>query len=206
MIKKVLVLLLLVMGSSNVLVLAVETKTYKIDGSHSNVGFTARHMISKVNGEFAEFDGKFSFNAEDLSASRLTATVQAASISTRDQKRDDHLRSEDFFGVKKFPTLHFVSKQLVEVSPKKYKMIGDLTMRGVTKLVTFDVEYLGEVDDPWGGHRAGFMAKTKVNRKEFGIIWNKTLDNGGLLVGDEVEISVNVEGLEDKASKASKMI
>jgi polyisoprenoid-binding protein YceI len=190
-------------GSS---VFAAETKSYKIDGSHSNVGFTAKHMISRVNGEFAEVDGQFTFNPNDLKASKVSATVKAASISTKDKKRDDHLRSDDFFGVTKFPTLEFVSKQLTDAGSKKYKMTGDLTMHGVTKPVTFDVEYLGESDDPWGGHRAGFTATAKVNRKDFGINWNKTLDKGGLLVGDEVEIQVNIEGLQTKSEDVSKKI
>jgi polyisoprenoid-binding protein YceI len=185
---------------------ASETKNYKIDGSHSNVGFTARHMISRVNGEFTELDGQFTFNPEDLKSAKVTASVKAASINTKEKKRDEHLRSGDFFDVSKFPKLEFASKQITDVGGKKYKMTGDLTMHGQTKPVTFDVEYLGEAQDPWGGRRAGFTATAKVNRKDFGINWNKTLDQGGVLVGDEVEIQVNVEGLQTKSEDHSKKI
>ncbi len=206
MTKKIWLFASALLSLSSSLVSAADTKNYKIDGSHSNVGFTARHMISRVNGEFADFDGHFSFNPEDLKMSKVTASVKAASISTKDKKRDDHLRSDDFFGVKKFPTLEFVSKQVTEAGQQKYKMVGDLTMHGVTKSVTFDLEYLGESDDPWGGHRAGFTAKTKVNRKDFGMNWNKVLDKGGVLVGDEVEVMINVEGLQTQPETHSKKI
>ncbi len=192
------------MGLSSSLAWAGETKNYKIDASHSNVGFTARHLIGRVNGEFVDFDGQFSFNPDDLKASKVSAKVKAESINTRDKKRDEHLRSDDFFGVKKYPTLEFKSKSLSLAGDRKYKMSGDLTMHGVTKPVTFDVEYFGDSVDPWGNHRSGFSAATKVNRKDFGMSWNKTLDKGGLLLGEEVDVTINVEGIQDQAQASAK--
>ncbi len=172
---------------------------YKIDSSHSNVGFIARHLVSKVNGEFKEFDGTFSFDANKPEDSKVTAKVTVASINTNEKKRDQHLLSDDFFSQKKFPTVTFVSTQVIPNGDKKYKMNGNLTMHGNTKPVTFDVEFLGETDDPWGGHRAGFSATTQINRKDFGINWNKALDKGGFVLGDEVVINLNVEALQQTA-------
>jgi polyisoprenoid-binding protein YceI len=176
-------------------------KEYSVDEGHSNVGFTVSHLFSKLNGAFKKFEGKFSFDAAKPEASKVTAEVQVASIDTNEAKRDGHLKGDDFFSATKFPKLTFVSKKFTADGDKKFKMEGDLTMRGVTKPVTFDVEFLGEGDDAWGGHRAGFTAVSKIDRKDFGINWNKTLDKGGVMVGDNVTISLNVEGMEVKGKK-----
>jgi len=173
-------------------------KDYEIDATHSNVGFMAKHLISKVNGEFKDYNGTISFDPKKPDQTKVNAKVKAASINTNVEKRDAHLKSEEFFGVEKFPELTFVSTKVTPNGSKKYKMVGDLTMHGVTKPVTFEVEYLGEMDDPWGGHRAGFTATTQVNRKDFGMNWNKALDKGGVVLSDEIAINLNIEALEKK--------
>jgi polyisoprenoid-binding protein YceI len=183
---------------------ASEPKNYTIDGSHSNVGFTTRHLFSRVNGEFNDIDGQFTFSLDDLKAANVVASVKVVSINTKDKKRDQHLKSDDFFGAGKFPTIQFKSAELTSHGDHKYKMAGELTMHGVTKPVVFDVDFLGESDDPWGGHRASFTAVTKLNRKDFGMNWNKTLDKGGVLVGDEVEVNINIEGLQVKSGEKTK--
>jgi polyisoprenoid-binding protein YceI len=174
---------------------------YEIDGSHSNVGFTIRHLVSKVNGEFKAFNGKFTFDPKNLETSKLEAEIKATSIDTNEKKRDEHLRGDDFFGVKKYPTLKFVSTQIKANGDNKYKVTGDLTMHGVTKPVTLDVDYLGETDDPWGNHKAGFTGTTQVNRKDFGMNWNKALDKGGVVLGDDVVINLNIEANQKKAEE-----
>jgi len=173
-------------------------KDYEVDASHSTVGFVVRHIVSKVNGSFKKFEGRFSFDPSNPAASKLTAEVAVASVDTNEPKRDIHLRGEDFFNAEKFPKFTFVSKKFTPAGDKKFKMSGDLTLRGVTKPVIFDVDFFGEGEDPWGGHRIGFEATTQVNRKDYGISWNKALDKGGFVVGDEVTINVNVEGREKK--------
>ena len=166
---------------------------FKIAAAHSNIGFVTRHLVSKITGQFNDFDGEFSFDAKKPTESKVSATVKVASINTNNQKRDGHLQSEDFFAVEKFPVMTFVSKKVTSAGKDKYKMLGDLTMHGVTHPVTFHVEYLGEAPGMDGKPRVGFTANAKVNRKEFGISWNKTLDNGGLVLSDEVEINLNIE-------------
>ena len=175
-----------------------KAKTFEIDLSHSNVGFTIKHLVSRVSGEFKSLEGEFVFDSAHPEKSRVKANVKAETIDTHDKKRDDHLRSADFFDVKKFPSISFESKSFSKKGDQKFELQGDLTLHGVTKPVIFNVEYLGEADDPWGNHRAGFTASTKINRKEFGIIWNKALDNGGFVLGDDVEINLNIEGLQKK--------
>lgn len=173
-------------------------KDYNVDAGHSSVGFITRHLVSKVNGSFKQFEGAFSFDPTKPEESKLTAEASVASIDTNEPKRDKHLQNEDFFDAKKFPKLTFVSKKFTPNGDKKFKMEGDLTMHGISKFVTFDVDFLGLGDDAWGGHRVGFDATTKINRKDYGINWNKTLDKGGVMLGDEVTININVEGIEKK--------
>jgi polyisoprenoid-binding protein YceI len=182
-------------------------REYKVDPSHSNVGFVARHLVSKVNGEFKDFTGNFSFDPKKPEAATVSAVVQVKSITTNEEKRDKHLQSDDFFSAEKYPTMQFNSIKVEEDGDKKYKVEGNLTIRGVTKPVTFEMEFLGEQDDPWGGHRIGFSGSTTINRKDFGMNWNKALDNGGVLIGDKVVINLNVEGLEkkDAAPSAKKL-
>lgn len=174
---------------------------YAIDASHSNVEFTIKHLVSKVNGNFGEFEGSFSFDEKKIDASKGKFTIQAKSVNTNNEKRDNHLRGEDFFNVDKFQTLTFESKKITPAGAKKFKMAGDMTMIGVTKPVTFEVEYLGAAKDPWGNSKTGFVATGKIKRKDFGMIWNKALDQGGFLLGDDVEIRLNIEANQEAAKK-----
>ena len=173
---------------------------YVIDAGHSSVSFTVRHMMSKVHGNFRKFTGEFSYDAKDLKKASGKVEVDAASIDTNVEKRDNHLRSADFFDVEKFKTLSFVIKS-VESAGSGLKIKGDLTIHGVTKPVTFEAVALGESKDPWGNKTTSFSASTKVNRKDFGLNWNKALEAGGFLVGDEVEIEIDVEANPKPAAK-----
>lgn len=169
---------------------------YQIDVVHSNVGFTIRHIVSRVNGEFKEFDGSFSFDPAKPESSALNVKIKASSIDTKIDKRDEHLKSADFFDVEKHPEILFVSKKISKSGKNKYKVTGDLTLRGVSKPVVLDVEYLGSSPFSMDGktiQKAGFTAHTVIQRKDFGISWNKTLDQGGLVLGDEVDININIE-------------
>lgn len=172
---------------------------YTIDPDHSKVLFKIRHLgISTVTGRFDKFSGAFAFDPKNIQASKVTATVEATSIDTDVAKRDEHLRSADFFDVEKFPQITFVSKEIRDAQGGKFKVAGDLTIHGVTKPVTLDVELVGTVKDPWGNERAGFSATATINRKDFGLTWNKALETGGLLVGEEVWISLEIEGILKK--------
>ena len=181
------------------IVSAAQAADYDVDASHSNVDFKIRHMMSKVNGNFGKFTGTFSFDAKKPEAAKGVFTVEAASINTNNEKRDGHLKGDDFFNVGKFPTLTFNTTGFKKAG-KGFSMSGDLTMLGVTKPVTFNVEYLGAGKDPWGNSKAGFSATGKINRKDFGMVWNKALDAGGVLLGEEVEITLNIEAAEKVAA------
>jgi polyisoprenoid-binding protein YceI len=172
--------------------------TYSIDGSHSTAGFRVKHLVSKVTGSFKDFSGTFTFDEKNPKAIQGKFSAKAESIFTNDAKRDEHLRSPDFFEVAKYPTVDFVAKEMKAAGKNKYKLSGDFTLHGVTKPVTFDVEYLGAGADPWGNQKVGFTALAKINRKDFGMVWNKTLDKGGLLVGEEVELEIQVEANAQK--------
>jgi len=169
--------------------------TWQIDPDHSNFQFKVRHMtVSNVRGEFNKARGVVIIDDNDITNLKVELTLDAASINTDQAKRDDHLRSEDFFYVAKYPTITFVSKKVTKVDENRLKVIGDLSIRGVTKEITVDVEGpTPEVKDPGGNIRRGATGTLKINRKDFGIAWNKVLDSGGLVVGDEVNISVEVE-------------
>lgn len=170
--------------------------TYKLDASHSSANFSVRHLVSKVTGSFKEIDGEFNFDEKAPEKTTGKFTAKADSIDTQNSKRDDHLKSEDFFDAKKFPTLTVEIKKFTKAG-KKFKAVTDFTMHGVTKPVTFDVDYGGTAEF-MGQHRAGFTATGVVNRKDFGINWNKALDKGGMVLGDEVNLTLNVEAMEAK--------
>lgn len=175
---------------------------YKIDTAHSIVGFKTKHMmVGKVTGKFNKFEGTIQFDPSKVEESKINAVVDMASVDTNEPKRDAHLKSDDFFSVSKFPKMKFVSTKVKKDSDKKFMMEGDLTLHGVTKNVKFDVEYSGEGKDPYGNMRAGFEARGMINRKDFGILWNKTMDGGGLVVSDEVEIMIDVEAIQAPAKK-----
>lgn len=169
--------------------------TWTIDANHSEVGFSIRHIFSKVPGNFSKFSGSFVYDAQKPENSSVKTEIDASSINTRNEKRDNHLRSEDFFDVAKFPTLTFASTKVAAAGDNKLKVDGNLTMHGVTKPVTLEVTFLGAGPTMNGEQRSGFEAVTKVNRKDFGILWNKTLDQGGTVLGDDVEIRLSVEGV-----------
>jgi polyisoprenoid-binding protein YceI len=172
--------------------------TWAIDTDHSSVSFKVRHlMVSNVKGEFKKFSGTVTIDDSDITRSKVDVTIDAASIDTGVAKRDDHLRSPDFLDAAKFPTLTFVSKKVATASDNRLKVTGNLTIHGVTKEVVLDVEGpTTAVKDPWGNMRRGASATTKINRKEFGLAWNKAMETGGVVVGDEVTISLEVELLK----------
>jgi polyisoprenoid-binding protein YceI len=177
---------------------------WDFDLSHSSVNFHVRHlMVSKVHGRFTKWNGTLQLDDQDLTKSRLEVSIDAASVDTKEQKRDDHLRSADFFDVEKFPTLTFVSSKIERASDDGYVVSGDLTIRGITKAVTLEVEGGEQVKDPWGGTRTGFSAKTQVNRKDFGLTWNVALEAGGFVVGDKIEITLEIEAVKKAASAAA---
>ncbi len=173
-------------------------KNYAIDGAHSAATFKVKHLMSKATGSFKDFSGTFTFDEKNPKSLKGSFSIKADSIFTNEAKRDEHLKGADFFDVQKFPTLTFDTKEMKAAGKGKFKLSGDFTMHGVTKPVTFDVEYLGAGKDPWGNEKVGFSASAKINRKDFGMIWNKALDTGGFVVGDEVEIDVQVEGNAQK--------
>lgn len=168
--------------------------TYEIDAAHSSVQFSVRHMmISNVHGAFTKVAGKAVGDAANPTATTVEATIEAASVDTRNEKRDEHLRGADFLDVAKFPTITFKSTK-VEKAGDGWKLHGDLTLHGVTKPVVLAVTNVtAPMKDPWGNTRIGASATTKINRQDFGIVFNKTLDGGGLLVGDEIAITIDVE-------------
>jgi polyisoprenoid-binding protein YceI len=169
--------------------------SWTIDPAHTNAGFSVKHMmVSNVRGEFTDVKGTVDIDDADLSKSKIEVTIAAKSINTRDAKRDDHLRSPDFFDAAKFPNLTFTSKKVKSAGKGKLEVLGDLTMRGVTKEVTLTVTDLTSVvADPWGSYRRGARATASVNRKDFGINWNAAMDKGGVVVGDNVDIVLEVE-------------
>lgn len=177
--------------------------SYSIDGAHSNINFKIKHMLSKVSGRFTDWTGTFDFDPEMKKLGNFKANIKTASINTDNQKRDDHLRSPDFFDAAKNPEITFVGKTAKKTGAKTFTVTGDLTMGGKTKPITFDFEYLGEQKDPMGSLKAGFIGKTKLNRKDYNIMWNKKLDQGGFVLGDDVEVEVLIEAEAQKAKSAS---
>ncbi|MET0144222.1 MAG: YceI family protein [Ilumatobacteraceae bacterium] len=166
--------------------------TWEIDVAHSSVGFTVRHlMVSKVRGQFTDFTADI-VTAEDPLQSTVSAVVQMASVDTRDENRDQHLRTNDFFDVENHPTMTFTSTGL-SGSDGNYRLAGDLTIRGITKPVTFDLEVGGLQKDPWGNTKAGFEATATISRKDWGLEYNAVLETGGVMVGDKVTIEIDVE-------------
>lgn len=180
-------------------------KTLKLDPAHTVVGFSVRHFFSKVPGRFNQFEGTIQLDEKDWAASSVEATIQSASIYTNNEKRDGHLKSADFFDVEKFPTLTFKSTNVTPGADNTLQVAGDLTIHGVTKPVVLDVSFLGSGPVSIGGRgtmeRAGFEATTKVDRKDFGIVWNRTLDQGGTMLGDDVTINIQVEAMNAAAMK-----
>jgi polyisoprenoid-binding protein YceI len=173
---------------------------WNIDPDHTNIGFKVRHlMISNVKGSFNKHSGVVDINDKDITKSKVQVSIDTASINTNVQKRDDHLRSADFFDVAKYPTMTFVSKKVAKAGEDKLKVTGDLTLHGITKEVVLDVEGPSkESRDPYGYIRSGAVASTKINRKDFGLVWNKALETGGVVVGEEVTINLEIEMIKGK--------
>lgn len=180
---------------------------WQLDTAHSHVQFTVKHMmISKVRGQFDKFEVSVEFNEQDPALSSVEARIDAASINTNDAQRDAHLKSPDFLDAENYPYITFTSKRIEKVGENHGRITGDLTIRGITKEVVLDVEYAGQLRNPWGMMVAGASARTKVNRKDWGLTWNQALETGGLLVGEEITIDIELELVkqpEDEAVRAA---
>ncbi len=172
-----------------------QTSKWEIDPVHSVVAFSIRHMmVSNVRGEFTKYSGTLEGTGNDVTTARINVTIEASSINTREPKRDADLMSPNFFDVAKYPTITFASRKVEKAAGGKLKVAGDLTIHGVTRPVVLDVDPPSpEVKDPWGGTRVGVHASTTINRKDFGLLWNKALEAGGVVVGDDVAITLDVE-------------
>ena len=184
---------------------AQAAEVYTIDPTHSEVSFQVRHLVTQVRGKFNEYQGTIDLDPAKLESSKVEFRIKAASIDTALPDRDKHLRSEDFFAVEKYPEITFKSQQIKATGKDTYDVTGPLTLRGVTKTVTLPVTFLGKVRDPWGNDKAGFALETTINRKDYGIVWNAALDNGGVVLGDDVKIAINLEtALQKEAAKKGK--
>ena len=173
---------------------ATTTQTWQIDTAHTNVEFAVKHlMISTVKGRFGDVNGTLTGSLEDPADFTLDVTIDTQSIDTRQAQRDAHLRSPDFFDVENFPTIKFVGKSITGDVTGEFTLVGELTIRDVTREIALDVTNEGSLTDPWGNARIGFSAKTRIDRKDFGLQWNQALEAGGFVVGDEIKISVDVE-------------
>ncbi len=180
------------------------TSNWSVDPAHSGINFSVRHMVvSKVRGRFGKYNVTLELDDQDLTKSAVTATIDAASIDTGSTARDEHLRSADFFDVQRFPELRFQSKRIEKTDDEHYRMVGDLTIRDVTRELSLEVEYGGRAKDPWGNERIGFVAKAALERKDFGLGWNQLLETGGVLVGDRVELELEVEVVDAAATRAA---
>jgi polyisoprenoid-binding protein YceI len=170
--------------------------TYKADPEHTSVGFRVRHLFTQVKGRFDKFDGQIIFDPQHPEQTKVQGSIDVASVNTNVEERDKDLRSERFFDVAKYPKITFVSTGTsgIDATKKSGKLNGKLTIHGVEKPVVLEVSFLGEGKDPWGNVRAGFSAHTTINRKDFGLTWNETLETGGVLVGDEIQIEIEAEG------------
>lgn len=174
------------------------TGDYTFDVAHSTFGFTARHvMVTKVRGTFAEFEGSAHLDFEDPSRSSIKVEIKAPSIDTGHPDRDAHLKSNDFFAMDEFPTIHFSSTSVEERDESTWAVTGDLTIRGITKSVSFDAEYTGAVIDPWGNTRVGFAGSLAVNRKDWGVNWNMALEAGGVTVSERVTLEFDISATKN---------
>jgi len=190
---------------------SVQATEYGFDKAHTHIGFTVKHILSKVPGEFKDYDGTFTFDPKKPEASKIDVTIQTASISTGVDMRDHHLQSPDFFDAAKYPTLTFTSTKVEKGDgDNKYKVTGDLTIHGVTKSVVLDVDYQGADEMPMGkdgkttAKIVGFSATTTIDRRDYGLVWNKTLASGNLMVGNDVTINLDIAGMDKKSLEAMK--
>ena len=182
----------------------MNTNNWNIDTTHSGINFSIRHMVvAKVRGRFAKYSGAIALDEGDFTRSVVEATIDAASIDTGTAQRDTHLRSPDFFDVDRFPEIRFKSTRIEKLNDERYRVVGDLTIRDVTREIALEAEYGGRATDPWGNERVGFVAKASVDRKDFGLRWNQALEAGGVLVGDRVDIELEVQGVRAAVAKAA---
>lgn len=172
---------------------AAAQQRWEIDGVHSEVSFRIRHLVSQVRGSFRDFSGRVVTDEANPAASKVSFTIQAASIDTGNADRDNHLRSADFFDVQQFPTITFVSTNIAPQGNNRFAVTGTLTMHGVAKEITLPVEFTGTMKDPMGNTKAGFETSTTLNRKDYGIVWNRALDTGGFVLGDDVTVSISLQ-------------
>lgn len=182
---------------------AFAADTYKIDAVHSEVGFKVRHLVSRTSGRFTKFEGTIQLDEKHIANSSVNVSIDVASINTDNASRDGHLKSPDFFDAAKFPTITFKSTSVKEVSKGQLQVTGDFTLHGVTKRITLPITSLGGMASPFKDFRAGFEGSLKLNRQEFGVKWNKTLDAGGAVLGDDVDISLAIEAVK-QAPEAKK--
>jgi len=172
---------------------------WQVDTAHSSIGFSVKHMaVSKTKGTFDTFEASFEFEPGKPETWSCTATIDAASVNTGNEKRDDHLRNPDFFDVANHPTITFTSTGVEMADEESGVMTGNLTMHGVTREIQLDLEVLGMVKDPWGNTRVGFSLEGKINRKDWGLSWSKVMEGGGLVVGEDVTLTIDIEGIQDK--------
>ena len=177
---------------------------WEIDSSHSGIHFSVRHMVvAKVRGQFARWTGSIQAEHGNLAHASVNVVIDAASIETGVADRDKHLKSADFLDVAEHPELTFKGSQVERLSDESLRLTGELSIRGVTRAVVLDVEYAGKTKDPWGNERAGFTAKTTIDRKDFGLTWNQALEAGGVVVGDRIGIEVEVEAVKQSATQAA---
>lgn len=182
----------------------MNTNNWTLDTAHSSIGFSVRHMVvAKVRGRFTQWTGTLQLDEADVSRSRVEVEIDASSIDTNNTQRDEHLRSSDFLDVQQFPTLSFVSKRVEAVDEERLRVTGDLTLHGVQREVTLDVERGGNARDPWGNQRAGFAAKLSLLRSDYGLTWNQALEAGGFLVGDRIDIELDVQAVQAAARKTA---
>ncbi|MBF5045329.1 YceI family protein [Aggregicoccus sp. 17bor-14] len=180
------------------------TQTWNLDTTHSSVAFTVRHMVvAKVHGRFSRFEGTLTLpESGELTGATAEVRIDAASIDTQVEARDNHLRSADFFDVERFPRLTFRSREVTQKG-KNVQIAGDLTLHGVTRPVVLETEYLGRMTDPFGTERVAFSASTRIDRKDFGLTWNQALEAGGVLVGERIDITLEVQAVKAAAAKAA---
>jgi len=172
--------------------------TYNVDPSHSEAGFQIRHLVTQVRGKFTDYKGTIQVDPAKMENSSVDFAIKAASIDTGNADRDKHLRGADFFDVEKFPEITFKSKSIKATGKDQYNVTGTFTMHGVSKEITLPVTFGGTVKDPWGNTRAGFSTAATINRKDYGIVWNKALDAGGAMLGEDVKVSIDLETVKAK--------
>lgn len=182
----------------------MSVQTWNIDSSHSGIHFTVRHLvIAKVRGQFTRWTGRVQVPDDDFNRASVDVVIDASSIDTGVTDRDNHLRSADFFDVERHPELTFRTTSVKAAGENRLQIAGDLTIRGITRPVTLDAEFLGRAKDPWGNERAAFSARTSLDRKDFGLTWNQALETGGVLVGDRIDIEIEVEAVRQNGEQAA---